>query len=90
MASIPEIVEQIRSTASTFDNSRGTIEGEVNRMMNAVSGTTWTGQARQQFDTQWEEWRRRLAQMLNDLQTIANGLRTEANQLEEATRSFDR
>ncbi len=82
--------EQARATAATFDGSKGSIEGELNRMVSSVNSvlSTWSGQSRQQFETQWEQWTQRLRNMMEELQGLSNGLRREADEFESVDRSF--
>ncbi|ABU58208.1 MULTISPECIES: WXG100 family type VII secretion target [Roseiflexus] len=90
MAPISLDPEQARSTASTFDGCKGTIEGELSRMMGSVNEVlaTWSGQSRQQFEAEWDQWTNRLRNMMEELQGLANGLRREADEFESVDRSF--
>ncbi len=83
--------QQARATASVFDGGKGSIEGELSRMMSSVNDvtSTWSGQSRQQFESRWEEWSQRLRTMMDELQNLANGLRREAEEFESVDRSFN-
>ncbi len=90
MAPISLDPEQARATASAFDGCRGSIEGELARMMSAANEVmaTWSGQSRQQFEAEWSQWTQRLRNMMEELQGLANGLRREADEFESVDRSF--
>lgn len=90
MAPISIDPDQARSTAGTFDGCKGSIEGELSRMVgsaNEVMGG-WSGQSRNQFEGEWDQWCQRLRSLMEELQGLASGLRREADEFEAADRSF--
>ncbi|MGQ9829666.1 MAG: WXG100 family type VII secretion target [Roseiflexus sp.] len=82
--------DQARTTASTLDGSKNSIESELNRMIGSANEVmaTWSGSSRQQFEAQWEQWCQQLRTMMEELQGLANGLRREADEFESVDRSF--
>jgi WXG100 family type VII secretion target len=90
MAPISLDPDQARSTASTFDSSKGSIEGELSRLTGSTNEVLggWSGQSRQQFEGEWDQWTQRLRSLLEELQGLAGGLRREAEEFEAADRSF--
>ncbi|MGQ9529393.1 WXG100 family type VII secretion target [Chloroflexus sp.] len=82
--------EQARSTASTFDTNRSSIESDLSSMQASVNQLlgTWQGQSRLEFEQEWGQWSQRLRDMVNRLQGLANGLRREADEIESIDRSF--
>lgn len=82
--------EQARSTAATFDSNRSNIESDLSSMQSSVSQLmgTWQGPSSQEFTEQWEQWTQRLKTMLDRLQSLANGLRREADEIEAIDQSF--
>jgi WXG100 family type VII secretion target len=70
--------------------SKSSIEGELGRMMSSANEvmSTWSGTSRQQFESQWEQWCQKLRTMMEELQSLSNGLRREAEEFEAVDRSF--
>lgn len=90
MASVSIDIEQARSTAAGFDTSRSNIESALAAMNGSVNELfgTWQGRARQQFESEWEQWTQQLRNMLELLQGLANGIRREADEFEAAASDF--
>ncbi|RMD74632.1 MAG: WXG100 family type VII secretion target [Chloroflexi bacterium] len=90
MSSIGIDPYEARSTAATFESNQFAIEDSLNTMMSSVSRllSTWNGQSRMRFESEWEQWVQRLRAMMDELQSLANGLRREADEFEESARSF--
>jgi WXG100 family type VII secretion target len=79
-----------RSASATLAASKSSIEGELGRMMSSANEvmSTWSGTSRQQFESQWEQWCQKLRTMMEELQSLSNGLRREADEFEAVDRSF--
>ncbi len=82
--------DQARTTASSFDNGRGSMESALNSMINSVNQVTatWQGSNRQQFEAQWLQASQNLRNLMEELQRLSNGLRREAEEFERVDQSF--
>lgn len=83
--------DQARTTANVFDACRDTIgQGEFGRL-NATVGDVagnWIGGSRNQFDNEWSAWCSQLQTLMADLERLANGLRREADEFDQADQAF--
>ncbi len=90
MAAISLDPDQADQTANTFSTCRGSIDGELNSMMNSASAvmSTWQGNSRNQFEEQWQECQNRLRQIMEELDDFSQRLHREASEFREAASQF--
>lgn len=83
--------DQARATASVFDACRDSIgQAEFNRLQSAVSEVSaqWMGGSRNQFEGEWSSWCSQLQSLMSELDRLANGLRREADEFDQADLAF--
>ncbi|MCB0963091.1 MAG: WXG100 family type VII secretion target [Acidimicrobiales bacterium] len=78
--------EEVRQLARQMDDTAGQIEDLMNRVTQKLSGTTWEGNDRRQFESTWQSDSVRQLQQVKQLLTeAANKARTNAQDQESTS-----
>ena len=84
-------VESVRSTSTTLQNVHDEMVSQIGSLASSVQGvvgSAWQGNSATQFNSEFEQWRTSVNQMLEQLALLKQRLESEINEWETMAQSL--